>query len=461
MAVFTLAAIGLAAAVGGIYAEQEGVINVIPDDDTDIKATAEAANELASSSNESAATEGNNEKPSESAPEPLPESTGGSDVPPRIPVTPPPAERERNRSGGNNKPELSKRYDRNVTRRSKSSSDNEILRYPYEALTEDTDYLQIDIVDYVSLGRRITQRNKLDNKKSPIGSFKGLSRDFSDPTDRGRQITSNPRNVSNSTTQLSKRSIVRKGTIILPMPENISDTNSVSYADSSMNALTAIGLGEGIDFMRGTADDITSGKSPKEILDNVGNRFVNAGGNLAQSVGGVDGIQDLITKKLATALVGQFGANVTIDQLLARQDGVIFNPNKELLFNGVNLRNFNFQFKLMPRSKDESDQIKYIIRSLKRNMAPVVSEGSGSGFLNTPSVFELRYRTGHKNHEFLHKFKQCFLENMTVNYTGDGFYTTYDDGVPVSIILNLSFKEIEPVYDIDYDDKSSGVGVGY
>ena len=34
-------------------------------------------------------------------------------------------------------------------------------------------------------------------------------------------------------------------------------------------------------------------------------------------------------------------------------------------------------------------------------------------------------------------------------------YATYDDGTPVSMIMDLSFKEIEPVYDIDYgDDKT-------
>jgi len=29
------------------------------------------------------------------------------------------------------------------------------------------------------------------------------------------------------------------------------------------------------------------------------------------------------------------------------------------------------------------------------------------------------------------------------------------------MVMDLSFKEIEPVYDIDYKDASSGTGVGY
>ena len=82
----------------------------------------------------------------------------------------------------------------------------------------------------------------------------------------------------------------------------------------------------------------------------------------------------------------------------------------------------------------------------------------GSGvFLKTPNVFELRYKKGGREHPFLHKFKQCFLTNISVNYTGEGVYTTYDDATPVSMTIDLTFKELEPIYDVDYDD-ADGVG---
>ena len=87
--------------------------------------------------------------------------------------------------------------------------------------------------------------------------------------------------------------------------------------------------------------------------------------------------------------------------------------------------------------------------------------GSGNFFLKTPNVFNLRYRTGSRNHPFLNRFKQCFLENCSVNYTGEGVHTTYDDGTPVSMNLDLTFKEIAPIYDIDYDAKPGSEAVGY
>ena len=135
-----------------------------------------------------------------------------------------------------------------------------------------------------------------------------------------------------------------------------------------------------------------------------------------------------------------FGGNVTTQQLLARETCEILNPNMELLFNDVTVRNFRFSFKLTPRNPKEAEQVKLIIRAFKRNMAPQAQggiSGAGNFFLRTPNVFKLRYRSGAKDHPFLNKFKQCFLTDVQTTYTGEGVYTTYDDGTPVSILLDL------------------------
>ena len=162
----------------------------------------------------------------------------------------------------------------------------------------------------------------------------------------------------------------------------------------------------------------------------------------------------IINAKIASGVVGAFGGNVSVNQLLARQSGQIFNPNMELLFNGPTLRNFRFSFKMTPRSPEEAEQCKLIIRTFKMNMAPKVTSGRGgqSLFLNTPNVFELRYKSGFANHPFLHRFKQCFLTDISVNYTGEGVYATYEGREPVSMIMDLTFKELEPIYDQDYFD---------
>ncbi len=120
----------------------------------------------------------------------------------------------------------------------------------------------------------------------------------------------------------------------------------------------------------------------------------------------------------------------------------------ELLFNGVTLRSFKFSFKMTPRNLDEAQQIRTIIKTFKLNMAPKAAQSNI--FLKTPNVFQLSYRKGPDLHPYLNLFKQCFLTDMSVNYTGEGVYSTYSDGSPISYTMDLGFKELEPIYQADY-----------
>ena len=52
---------------------------------------------------------------------------------------------------------------------------------------------------------------------------------------------------------------------------------------------------------------------------------------------------------------------------------------------------------------------------------------------------------------------------MSVNYTNAGTFASYSDGTPVSIQMNLTFKELNPIYQEDYEEFSANDsrGVGY
>jgi hypothetical protein len=301
-----------------------------------------------------------------------------------------------------------------------------LLRYPFEALTEKTDYLQIDIVEYEPASKNSANRNNLIGRPG------------------SRRIPLRSRVPGGLTTQ----SLVNKGTVLLQIPSQVQDGNAVNYGDSEMNSIVGATLQGVQDAPQALAKGITQGKIGEGISKS-GDALKNA---FAASDLDVGAAQSLFNKKIATSVVGAFGGNVTVNQLLARQEGQVFNPNMELLFNGPTLRNFRFSFKMTPRSREEAEQCKLIIRTFKMNMAPKVTSGRGgqSLFLNTPNVFQLRYKTGFRNHPFLHKFKQCFLTDISVNYTGEGVYATYENREPVSMIMDLTFKELEPIYDQDY-----------
>jgi hypothetical protein len=170
----------------------------------------------------------------------------------------------------------------------------------------------------------------------------------------------------------------------------------------------------------------------------------------------------LAKQYFASQALQSLGSNITLEQVLARTTGSVINPNMELLFNGPGLRQFKFTFRFTPRYKEEGVEVKKIIKAFKRNMAP---KGSGENFLRTPNIFQINYMEGSNEHPFLNKFKLCALTNMSVNYTGDGVHATYVDGTPISMQMDLSFSELTPIYNEDYNEiekfEKGHLGVGY
>ena len=301
------------------------------------------------------------------------------------------------------------------------------LRYPYEAITEKTDYLQIAIYHYDT---------------SNQGNQNGLlsAQNF---------INQNAYSADAIAAGITKNKVLGPGGVImLPMPSNIQDSNSVSYEAGEMNQLVKEGLEIAKGAMGSNIFDLTQlNTSFNDINDRVTGLLTKEN-------------KDMLLQSLAGQAVGVFGANVSFNQLLARSEGKILNPNMELLFNNVTLRTFRFSFKMTPRDRNESVSIKSIIRTLKKNMAAKstgagVNNGGNSDtgmFLKTPNIFELQYMKGQKLHPFLNRFKPCVLSDMSVNYTGENVYATYGDGTPVSMILTLTFKELVPIYENDYND---------
>ena len=310
-----------------------------------------------------------------------------------------------------------------------------ILRYPYEGITDTTDYLQITIKKNPSL--------------SPENKGKFIQ-------DAAYAYSSNPASVSGlSASFLKPQVLAENGIILLPMPSNIQDSNSVSYDNDSMNAISAFGAGVAQTLIgngKGESGfDLTKpGESAAKVTSKIYQQFKD--GNINNN------LLEVLLTQIASSAVNVFGANTSLNQILARTGGKILNPNMELLFNNVTLRTFNFSFKMTPRDENEATQVKSIIRSLKKNMSPkmgdVKAEGLGRLYLKSPNIFELAYKKGNKLHPFLNRFKQCALSDMSVNYTGENVYATYNDGTPISLVLNLTFKELVPIYEEDYNDNA-------
>ena len=320
-----------------------------------------------------------------------------------------------------------------------------ILRYPYEALTDDTDYLQIDIRIYnsasaVSGGGLASGRN--ENNSSRRGN---------DPFNPNvKNITTKNLSTSPLVTQEKKNNKVSIGTILLPMPSNIQSSNSVDFSNSNLDGLTADVYGR---IERFSTSLSGSGKNPTEFLTAL---TTKAGTEASDFITNNQIFGQILTQQFYTAAANiPLGGSLTRDAIFARSKGEILNQNVELLFNGAKIRSFKFSFKLTPRNANEAQQIKLIINAFKRHMVPKLTGQNSSSsvnnlFLKSPSIFELTYKSGSIKNPFLNSFKQCFLTDMSVNYTGEGTYAVYNDSTPVSMVLELGFKELEPIYNQDY-----------
>ena len=224
------------------------------------------------------------------------------------------------------------------------------------------------------------------------------------------------------------------GTVVLPVPNNISDTNTADWGADPMNAVQAAAAAAAF----------------AGITDGVGAGMESIGATLKQ-FGSDPTSKTFVAAGFAGAAMGGEGA-----KLLSRASGQIVNPNLELLFNGPQLRSFSFTFKLAARSDGEGKTILEILRFFKRGMSPIRSESNL--FLKSPNTFTIEYQHMGKNNPNIGKIKECALQSVTTSYTPEGQYATFSDGVMVSYSLQLTFSELEPIFTKDYEDSPDGIG---
>ena len=307
-----------------------------------------------------------------------------------------------------------------------------------------TDYLQIEISEYSAPGLNLPAFEGTKDKDNNFTKITGVNPTRIVENKAGEKVGTFALQTGSDANRKNKKI---KYVISLPMPRNITDTTGVQYGEASLNPIEAAGLAVGSELLQGNIDNL---KSAFSSVISKGGQQLNDGQN-----------QRAIAAALSGTAIGALGGNVNANQVISRASGQILNPNLELLFQGVGLRVFPLQFQFFPRNTQEGKMVMNILRAFKMEMAPsrTSKEGNSSGvFIRTPSIFQLTYKKGKDVHPFLNRFLPTVLSDMKVNYTASGAHSTFYDGTPTHIRLDLQFKELNPLFKEDYD----GVGgVGY
>ena len=117
--------------------------------------------------------------------------------------------------------------------------------------------------------------------------------------------------------------------------------------------------------------------------------------------------------------------------------GFVLNDYASLSYNGSNFRTYSFQWDLIPSSEIEAIEIAKIIQTIRYYSLPSYIDNGYA--LTYPSMWRV-YPAARTEMNIL--LKDCVIETLNVNYTPDGVLKQYNSGHPVSVSLELSFKEL-------------------
>jgi len=269
--------------------------------------------------------------------------------------------------------------------------------------------------------------------KQNISFSKGVVRQEDDPTIANifkRQDDSLSKSISGGLRK-SNRLVRTKDTIALYMPNGLKADYSVGYKNSALGVAGVLAPDlagvSNVDQLVSTLKESGTGAAVRDTI--VDGLAVSATAGLAGAVSGSD-VQGAVRKTLGKAI----------------------NPALEAIFEAVDLRNFDFNFRFIPRNESEFRTVDAIIKLFKFHMHPERTPGQNIGrHLIFPSEFDLQFMFGGVENSWLPFASSCVLTKLNVNY-GPGGESQFLQPIsvaggkappPSEINMSLSFTETE------------------
>jgi hypothetical protein len=304
-----------------------------------------------------------------------------------------------------------------------------LLRYPSDPeIAADTDYVLFQFFKYSPPFQ--ADSNDVSRNVNPTASYNSSAQEYS------------PSSLPN---------------ILLYMPEDISTGFKTNWTGKNFSNI-------GAGLMK-----VAGGETP---LDKLTQGLTTLDEALTKSI-------PLAGAQLVNAAIGKItGESISLDEFFGGTRGVILNPNSELLFSGLDMRNFSLNYKLVPRSPDEATNIENIIKTFKMGMLPYGNSdyrdpgGAALGnlftldlpglfggennslaanFIKVPDVCRVSFMRGGSLNKNVPQYKTCALTQVDVSYTPDGTYATTRDGRMVAYQMSLNFQETKLIFREDVD----------
>ena len=197
-------------------------------------------------------------------------------------------------------------------------------------------------------------------------------------------------------------------------------------------------------------------------------------------------------KGLATYGAGQI--NPDLGTLVGNRFKQVPNPQLQLLYKGIGLREFQFEFRFTPISAKEAEDVDKILQTFTYYSVPKLLGPVSHQYLQPPQLFDIKFLfmggndllsaiagffgnlgsniltsqlsaglfgsppqpdIGSNTAKIMEIYHPCALTNMSVDYAPNG-WGSFDDGNPLEIRLTLQFKETDIVSKDDIANSPRG-----
>lgn len=137
--------------------------------------------------------------------------------------------------------------------------------------------------------------------------------------------------------------------------------------------------------------------------------------------------------------------------------GKVLNPVLEKLFKQKDFRNFSFSWEFYPRNQAEADTVRDIIETFRYHSHPArdadtesKEENKVEVILRVPAEFEIRFLSTNPNpnqggfveNEYIPKIARCALNSVSVDYTPNSIWSSFENNAPTAVTMTLQFSEM-------------------
>lgn len=235
------------------------------------------------------------------------------------------------------------------------------------------------------------------------------------------------------------KSIPPQGTgedIFLPIPGGITFNDGGSYGTIEMGALGAF---MDMDYSMKAHADAQFAKGERGT---VSSHIASIAKEMTKG-----GAQVLLDKAASMFVPGTYSKAMAAAK-------VVPNPSANVTFSGNNLREFNFNFTLVGRTRQDTQIIREIHNTFRINVYPKALRNEVNVYLEYPPVWTVKFLNGPggEENQWLPKLYQCYLTQLSTNINPTALMYKVDHS-PAELQLSLTFQETRTLMRYDIEDE--------